>query len=209
MEKLFGLMLDVSRNGVMKIDKIKEFVDYISTMGYNALELYSEDMYEVQEYPELGYLRGKYTIEDLKDLDKYASSKGIELIPNIQTLAHFTNFRKTKRGSKLIDVNDILLVDNEETYEFLDAIFKTCAQAFTSRKINIGMDEAHMLGLGRYLDIHGFEDRVKILLNHLSKVSEIARKYGFTCHMWSDMFIRLVNNGEYYVDDINKVIYGK
>ena len=205
MDRLFGIMLDVSRNGVMKVEKVKEFIDYISSMGYNALELYSEDIYEVPEYPELGYLRGKYSISDLKDLDEYAKSKNIELIPCIQTLAHFTNFRKTKRGSSLMDVDDILMVGEDSTYDFLEAIFKTCSLAFTSRKINIGMDEAHLIGLGNYLNKHGFQDRTTILLNHLKKVAEIAAKYGFECHMWSDMFVKLVNNGNYYIEDDTKI----
>lgn len=205
MKDLFAIMLDVSRNGVMKVSKIKEFIDYISIMGYNGLELYSEDIYEVKEYPELGYLRGKYSSEELKEIDSYAKEKGIELIPCIQTLAHFTNFRKTKRGSALIDVNDILMVDEETTYEFIEAIIRSCANNFTSRRLNIGMDEAHMLGLGRYLDKNGYQNRTDILLRHLNRVSKIAEKYGFECHMWSDMFIRLVNNGEYYVNDNTKI----
>lgn len=206
MEKLFAIMLDVSRNGVMKVEKVKQFIDYISKMGYNGLELYSEDIYEVKDYPELGYLRGKYSIEELKEIDKYASSKGIELIPCIQTLAHFTNFRKTKRGASLMDVNDILMVGEESTYDLIEAIFKTCAEAFSSRRINIGMDEAHMLGLGKYLDKHGYEKRTDILLNHLNRVSKIAEKYGFICHMWSDMFIRLINGGEYYLKEGQEII---
>lgn len=96
MKNLFAIMLDVSRNGVMKVEKVKQFIDYISVMGYNALELYSEDIYEIPEYPEFGYLRGKYSREELKEMDSYAKSKGIELIPCIQTLAHFTNFKKNK-----------------------------------------------------------------------------------------------------------------
>lgn len=206
MNNYFAVLLDVSRNGVIKVNKIKQFIDYISEMGYNALELYSEDMYEVKEYPELGYLRGKYSIDDLKELDKYAKEKGIELVPCIQTLAHFTNFKKTLRGEALMDFDDILLCDNEETYKFIDCLFKTCSEAFASRKINIGMDEAHMLGLGKYLDKNGFVKRTDILLKHLQKVAAIAKKYGYTCHMWSDMFVRLTNNGNYWVDDPSKLV---
>lgn len=200
-EQIFGVMLDVSRNGVMKVNKVKQFIDYLSLMGYNTLELYSEDMYEVKELPELGYFRGPYTEDELIELDEYASSKGIELIPCIQTLAHFTNFRKTKKGKEFLDCDDILLVDDDKTYYLIDLLFKTCSKCFKSRKINIGMDEAHNIGLGRYLDKNGYVNRQEILLSHLAKVSEIAKKYGYKCHMWSDMFVRLANHGEYYIDN--------
>ena len=46
--KRFGVMLDVSRNGVMKISHVKKYIDYLARMGYNTLELYAEDLYEIQ-----------------------------------------------------------------------------------------------------------------------------------------------------------------
>ena len=54
-------MLDCSRNAVMKVSKLKEFIDFLSKAGYNALELYLEDTYEVEGEPYFGYMRGRYT----------------------------------------------------------------------------------------------------------------------------------------------------
>jgi hypothetical protein len=80
-------------------------------------------------------------------------------------------------------------------------MFATLAECYTTRNINIGMDEAHMLGLGKYLQKHGLVDRHKLLLKHLRRVLEIAGKYGFKPHMWSDMFFRLANKGEYVAEN--------
>lgn len=193
----FGVMLDVSRNAVMKVDQIKKFVDLIAKAGYDSLQLYAEDIYEVKDEPFYGYLRGRYSAEEIKEADAYCREKGVELIPCVQTLAHFTNSVKLPRFAPIIDTADILLVGEEETYKFIDRIFKTLAENFTSRKVNIGMDEAHMIGLGEYLNRHGLEDRMQILIKHLNRVVAIAEKYGFHPIMWSDMFIRLVNNGIY------------
>lgn len=55
-----------------------------------------------------------------------------------------------------------------------------------------------MAGLGKYLDKNGYNDRTDILLKHLHKVRDIAKKYGFNIYMWSVMFFRLNNNGDYY-----------
>ena len=60
------------------------------------------------------------------------------------------------------------------------------------------MDEAHMLGLGNYLRKHGYKEKFEILIKHLYKVAEIAKKYGFKPHMWSDMFFRPINDGAYW-----------
>ena len=65
--KRFGVMLDCSRNAVMKVETVKRFIDHLQIMGYNALELYTEDTYEIKDEPRFGYLRGRYTGEEIKD----------------------------------------------------------------------------------------------------------------------------------------------
>lgn len=198
----FGIMLDVSRNGVLKVEQVKSLIDDMQKMGYNCLELYMEDTYEIEGEPFFGYLRGRYTGAELKEIDAYAVARGIELIPCIQTLAHFTALVRHAAYKDIVDVNDILLIDEPKTYALIDKIFKTLAENFTSRLVNIGMDEAHMVGLGKYLTRFGFADRTQLLLRHLNKVADIAKKYGFKAHMWSDMFFRLLQGGTYGTDGI-------
>ena len=197
----FGVMLDCSRDGVMKVSAVKQMIDCLHKIGYNALELYTEDTYEVNGEPYFGYLRGRYTKAELKEIDAYAKGRGVELIPCVQTLAHYTALVRHPQYADVVDTNDILLIDEPKTYELLDKIFATLAECFTSRNVNIGMDEAHMVGLGKYLDKHGYKNRNELILRHLNKVSKIAEKYGFTAHMWGDMFFRLKTKGDYYVDE--------
>lgn len=196
--KTLGIMLDCSRNGVTNVKTLKKFIAIISELGYNALELYMEDTLKVKGEPYLGYMRGGFGAEEIREIDKFAAARGVELIPAVQTLAHFTNAVKLKEYAEITDVNDILLIGNERTYRLIDNIFATVAENFTSKRVNIGMDEAHLVGLGRYLDLHGYTDRYDLLVGHLERVSEIAKKYGLELHMWSDMFFRLTNKGEYY-----------
>ena len=108
----------------MKVSELKKFIDYISKMGYNCLELYAEDTYQIDGEPYLGYLRGAYTKDELKEVDAYAKDKGIELIPCIQTLAHITNMCKIPHYWDIIDCDDILLIGNEKTYAFIENMFK-------------------------------------------------------------------------------------
>ena len=200
--KMIGVMIDCSRNAVPKVSAVKKLIDALQKMGYNTLELYTEDTFEVEGEPYFGYLRGRYSSEEIKEIDKYARAHGIELIPCIQTLAHFSNSVKLPRFWNITDVNDILLIDEEQTYEFIEKLFATIAKNFTSRNVHIGMDEAHMVGLGKYLDRHGVCDRFEILNRHLNRVEKIAEKYGFNPHMWSDMFYRLAAHGEYYAHGV-------
>ena len=195
-----GLMVDCSRNAVMNPTALKRFVKVISTLGYDTLMLYTEDTYEVNGEPYFGHQRGRYSKAELKEADAFCRENGIELIPCIQTLAHLNAmFKWVNRYGAINDTADILLADDDRTYELIDKIFATLSECFTTRKIHIGMDEAYMVGLGKYRDKHGDTDRFEIINRHLHKVCDMADKYGFKPMIWSDMFCKLaVSSSDYY-----------
>ncbi len=201
MAKRFGVMLDMSRNAVMKVEQVKKYADTIKSFGYNMIMLYTEDTYEIPGEPYFGYLRGRYSQTELKDIVNYCDSIGIEVIPCIQTLAHLNQIFKWQPYSRIRDIDDILMAGDERTYAFIENMFKSIKECFTTDVVHIGMDEAHMLGLGKYLDKNGYENRFDILHGHLEKVIGIAKKYGFKPIMWSDMFFRIANGGAYYLYD--------
>ncbi len=193
----FGIMLDCSRNAVPNLEFLKSFIDDIADMGYNCLQLYTEETYEMDGEPFWGYLRGRFTKDELKEINAYGKEKGVELIPCIQTLAHVNQAVRWSPYYDFCDCNDILLIGDERTYALIDKMFATMRECFDTEYINIGMDEAHFVGLGKYLDKNGYRNRFDIILEHLTKVVEIAKKYNFKPAMWSDMFFRLANNGTY------------
>ncbi len=194
----FGTMLDCSRNAVMNIKSVKEWIDLSADLGYNMLMLYTEDTWEVENQPKFGYLRGRYTVDELKELDSYAADKGIELIPCIQTLGHLNQLFCWDEYSDVHDIDDILLVGSEKTYKLIDDMFSTVSKTFKTKVVHIGMDETHKLGRGKYYDINGDRDHFKVLQEHLIKVAEIAKKYDFELLMWGDMYFRLCGGGYYH-----------
>ncbi len=193
----FGVMIDMSRNAVMSMDGLKKFMVLLGKMGYNCIMLYTEDTYEVDGEPYFGYMRGRYTKQEMKEIDAFAKTLGMEVIPCIQALAHLNAIKRWKQYP--FDCTDILLADDERTYELIDHMFSTLSECFTSRRIHIGMDEAHMLGKGKHLDIHGYETVDVIIKRHLDRVCKIADKYGYKPMIWSDMFFRSWNGGSYRV----------
>ena len=192
-----GVMIDMSRNAVMSVEGLKRFLPLLKKMGYNCAMLYTEDTYEVDGEPYFGYMRGRYSKAEMKELDAYAAGLGITLIPCIQTLAHLNAIFRWDQYPR--DCHDILLTDDDRTYELIDHMFATLSECFASRKIHVGMDEADMLGRGKHLDIHGYEKTNDIMKRHLEKVCEIAKKYDYEVLLWSDMYFRSWNNGGYII----------
>lgn len=194
-----GVMLDCSRNAVPTVEGAKRFIDRLALLGLNLLLLYTEDTYEVPSHPYLGYLRGRFTQSELRELDDYAASYDIELMPCIQTLGHMAQFLQWDANAPLRDRLDILLAGEEKVYQFLRDAIGSLRQCLRCKRIHIGMDEAHDVGLGRYRELHGSQDRMEILRTHLEKVVAICQENDFHPIMWSDMFFRLGSpTGEYF-----------
>ena len=197
----FGIMLDCSRNGVRTVSALHRLIRLISRMGYNTLMLYIEDTYEINGQPYFGYMRGRYSTDELREIDRFAAAHGIEVIPCIQTLAHLNGIVNWPVYTDYVDCNDILLAGDERTYRLIDDMFSALERSFTSRIVNIGLDEAHMVGLGRYLEKNGYQNRYEIFMRHLERVREIAGAHGFRILMWSDMFFRFHNHGGYQMEN--------
>lgn len=195
-----GAFLDFSRNGVMTVDACKRYMDYSAALGLNLIVLYTEDTFAVPEYKYMGYLRGRYSQEEIREMDAYAQSLGIELVPCIQTLAHLGNFLQWKENQHMKDQPTVLLIDDEDTYAFIEAEVRSIRSCVSGERLHIGMDEAHGVGLGRYFLKHGAVDRFELLNRHLTRCVEICEKYGFKPMMWSDMFFRLGSKTNEYYD---------
>ena len=199
--KRFGVMMDMSRDAVMLPEQVKNMARILKSFGYNMIQLYTEDTYEVEDEPYFGYMRGRYTAEEIRDVVAYCEGIGVEVIPCIQTLAHLNAIFRWSDYYPYNDAGVVLLVEEERTYRLIENMFRTLRKNFKSEYVHIGMDEAYWLGRGRYLDKHGYENRFDILHRHLKKVVALAEKYGFKPIMWSDMFFSLANNGQYYSEN--------
>jgi len=201
-----GVMIDCSRNAVMHPDSIRAYIDILAKMGYTTLQLYTEDTYEVEGEPYFGYFRGRYGINELKALDEYAKGKGIELIPCIQTLAHLEGIFHWPEYFSIKDWDNIMMIGNDRTYQLIENMFKSLRQCFSTSQIHLGMDEAYMVGLGRYREKFGIRDRFTVMLEHLNRVCELAAKYGFTPMLWNDMFNNLRKTSKIKTEDIKDLI---
>ena len=193
-----GFMLDCSRNAVFTVEKVKSVIRTLAKMGMNVLMLYTEDTYEVPGEPYFGSYRGRYTKAEIQEMDAYASMFGIELVPCIQTLAHLHNALKWPGKNEIKDSTDVLIVGKEETYTFIEELLQSVKEAFSTRRVHLGMDEAVLLGLGKYLKENGYEKGSVLIREHCKRVLAICKKLGLEPMIWSDMYITANTNGGYY-----------
>lgn len=195
-----GIMLDCSRNAVMKPSHVIGWFRRLALMGYNQAMLYTEDTFEIPGQPRFGYLRGRYTQAELRELDATASRLGIELIGCIQTLAHHEQIMRWPEYGALTDFGSTMLVGEDKVYAQIEAMLDAMGSGLKSRRIHIGMDEAWHLGRGAWLDRHGATRKFDIFNQHLAKVMELVRARGLEPMIWGDMYFAMGSKTHAYYD---------
>lgn len=178
----------------------KEYLDMLCLMGYNMAMLYTEDRLELPNYPYFGHLKGRYTAEEIKELDDYAYDYGIELIPCLECYGHMAEYLIWDAARPIKDTASVLRAREEATFEFLEELIKTASSAVRSNRIHIGMDEAADMGRGKFMDKNGYVPAMQIFEEYMERLISITDKYGLTAMMWSDMYVKINSKINSYYD---------
>ena len=203
-----SVMLDTAQFGAPTVEAACRLLDRMALMGYSALLLYIEDNVKVEGYPYLGFLRGRYTEEELRAIDDYAVGYGIEVIGCIECYGHMARYLIWDEAAPIRDTATVLLAREEKTFIFLDALIGTFARALRSRRIHIGMDEAWDMGRGKFMDKHGYVPPAEIFAEYMERLSAIVASHGLSPMMWSDMYFRAndaAKKNRYYGAEIHNL----
>ena len=169
-----GLMLDCSRNAVMLPHRVQGLVCMMALAGYTYLELYTEDTYELPGEPYFGYKRGRYTVEEIRQIIAFAAIFDIQVVPCIQTLSHLPHLSGWEPYKAKMQDSCTLRIGDEEVYDLIRKCLRHCKQVFGTCRIHIGMDEAPV-GKEKYLQ-------------HFVRVFQICREEGVAPDFWADAF---------------------
>lgn len=161
---LRGFMLDTGRK-FFPMDYIHALVDAMSYYKMNTLQVHLNDnsfprsydqdwdktqaafRMESDKFPGLTARDGSYSKDEFRELVKYAESKGVEIIPEIDVPAHslaFTRYMPEIAATGFND-KDHLDIFNPKTYEFIDTLFAEYIggpdPVFSGPRFHIGTDE--------------------------------------------------------------------
>lgn len=172
-----GLMLDVGRN-FFPVSFVKKFIDLLAMHKMNTLHWHlTEDQgwrIEIKKYPKLtsvgsirkesmvGHYReqkwdgkpygGFYTQEEIKEVVKYAESRYVTVVPEIEMPGHSVaalaaypwlscdSTKKYEVATTWGVMNDVYC-PSERTFKFLEDVLTEVMALFPSKYIHIGGDE--------------------------------------------------------------------
>jgi len=183
------VMLDVSRNGVPKVNFLKQALIKMALLGLNKFCLYTEDTYEVEGEPLFGFGRGGYSHSELEELSGFAESIGIEMFPCIQTLGHMDQYLKFYDYAPIADNKTVLNVNAEGAYELVEKLIVNASKPYKSKFIHIGTDEPWGIGRGKALNFDKPEKPGELYAKHIGKAVKICEKHGLQPIIWGDYIL--------------------
>ena len=190
-----GYMLDISRGKKPRPDTLRQMIDFLAELKYNEFQLYMEGgCFKYAAYPEETADYDCLTPEDIRELDRYCRERFIDLVPNQNSFGHmYTWLRKPAfrplglYGSE-DEVPSTLNPLLPETFEFMKNLYASLLPCFSSRFVNIGLDEAY--GLGKYQIEEYCREKGKdaVFMEWLNRLADHIREtYGKTVMFWADM----------------------
>lgn len=146
-----GIMLDPARH-FLSVETIKRQIDAMERVKLNVLHLHLSDdqgfRVESLRYPKLKPADGSwYTQAQIRDLVGYALARGVRIVPEFDVPGHalaivdaYPSIGVSKPGFfglRMAALNP----GREETFRFLDGLFKEMAGLFPDSHFHVGGDE--------------------------------------------------------------------
>lgn len=191
-----GLMLNCT-DAVMHVERLKWLARKMALMGMNTIALYMEDTYEVENEPYFGYMRGRYSKAELKEIDDYCFALGIEIIPFIEGLGHLVEVLKWPAYNEIKNTNDTLLIDTQKTYDFIEKMIVNVMEPLHTKRVSLNLDECTNVCEGVYRQRHGLQNADELLTEHIKKCLQITDKLGYKLMVDSDVYFQAAF-GHYY-----------
>jgi hexosaminidase len=199
-----GVMLDVSRGRVPKIETLIDLAERLAGFKINELQLYTEHTFAYRKYKTVWHDWGALTAEDILRLDARCRELGIDLVPNQNSFGHLRYFLEHPRVRPLAEVAQsyedasgefirrpsTLAPNHPGTLPFLRGLFDELLPNFSSRFCNVGCDETWDLGRGQSKKICAAKGKGTVYLDFLKRVQREVSKRGKRTMFWGDIILK-------------------
>ena len=198
-----GIMFDVTRDRVPTMETLYNLVDFLASLKINQLQLYTEHTFAYQGHEVVWKDASPLTGEEILALDAYCRQRFVELVPNQNSFGHMHRWLKHPEYVDLAEapegIEHSFSVHREpfslnpldpRSLELVDDLFSQLLPHFSSRQLNVGLDETFELGKGRSKAEAEAKGVGRVYLEFLLKIHHLCKKYGVTMQFWSDIIVR-------------------
>src|ERR1019366_3714525 len=199
-----GVMLDISRGRVPKLETLVDLAEKLAGLKINELQLYTEHTFAYRQYKSVWQSWGALTGAEIRKLDARCRELGIDLVPNQNSFGHLRYFLEDAKLKQLGELSEPFLAETKDflrrpttlapnhpgTLPFLRGLYDELLPNFSSEFFNIGGDETWDLGKGQSKKLCETKGKGRVYLDFLKKlnreVSDRDRKMMF----WGDIILK-------------------
>ena len=198
-----GAMLDVSRDKVPTLPALLALVERLASWKINQLQLYTEHTFAYAGHEVVWRDASPLTPEEVRALDAHCRRLHVELVPNQNSFGHFHRWLVHEPYRALAEVPEGLEHPfNPERREpfslcpldpgslaLLADLYDQLLPNFTSRELNVGLDETFDLGRGRSAEACAERGKVRVYLDYLQQVHALVAARGRRMQFWGDIIL--------------------
>ncbi len=199
-----GVLYDVSRDRVPKMDTLKMLIDTWAEWKYNQLQLYMEHTFAYSQHKTVWEHASPFTAEEISEIKSYCEARAIELVPNQNSFGHMERWLVHKDyhylaespdgfidpWGKLRKVSSTIAPVVDETLTFLSGLYDELIPYFDSEYLTIGGDEPWELGKGRSKELCDQKGVDRVYLDFLLKIYNLAKSKGKKIQIYGDIIMK-------------------
>ena len=199
-----GVMLDISRGRVPKLETLLELVGHLADFKINEFQLYTEHTFAYRRYPSVWQSWGALTGEEIRKLDARCQQLGIDLVPNQNSFGHLRYFLEHPRVKKLSEVSgpypdysgefvrrpSTLAPNHPGTLPFLRGLYDELLPNFSSRFFNVGCDETWDLCHGQSKKLCVAKGQGLVYLDFIKQIHREVSARGKRMMFWGDIILK-------------------
>lgn len=198
-----GVMLDVSRGRVPKLETLLDLVERLADFKINEFQLYTEHTFAYRRYKSVWQSWGALTAAEIRTLDARCRELGIDLVPNQNSFGHLRYFLEHPKVKKLAEVSEpyegstgdflrfptTLAPNNPGTIKFIRELYDELLPNFSSKFLNVGCDETWDLGRGQSRKLCERRGKGRVYVDFLKQIQREAAKRGRRMMFWGDIIL--------------------
>jgi hypothetical protein len=199
-----GVMLDISRGRVPKLETLLDLAEHLAEFKINELQLYTEHTFAYRNYKSNWQTWGALTGAEIRKLDARCRELGIDLVPNQNSFSHLRQFLEHPKLKKLAEVAEpykdasgefvrhptTLAPNHPGTLPFLRKLYDELLPNYSSQFFNVGCDETWDLGCGQSKKLCERRGKGRVYLDFLKQIHREVSARGKRMMFWGDIILK-------------------
>lgn len=199
-----GVMLDVSRDKVPRMNELLRLIDQLADWKINQFQLYMEHTFAYRGHKAVWKDASPFTPAEIRRLDAHCRNRGIELVPNQNSFGHMERWLCHAKYAPLAETDrpwrtpwgtirdkpTTLSPSDRGSIRLVAELYDQLLPNFASTLFNAGCDETWELGQGRSRRVCARRGKGRVYLDYLLKVYREVRRRKHRMMFWADIIMQ-------------------